>query len=40
LEGYGLTIVENVPIEVEPNPYNQFYIETKKKRMGHILKKV
>jgi 3,4-dihydroxy 2-butanone 4-phosphate synthase/GTP cyclohydrolase II len=40
LEGYGLTIVENVPIEVEPNPDNQFYIETKKKRMGHILKKV
>ncbi len=37
LEGYGLTIVENVPIEVEPNPYNEFYMETKKKRMGHKL---
>ena len=37
LEGYGLTVVENVPIEVEPNPYNAFYMKTKKERMGHIL---
>jgi 3,4-dihydroxy 2-butanone 4-phosphate synthase/GTP cyclohydrolase II len=38
LEGYGLTIVENLPIEVKPNPYNEFYMHTKKERMGHNLK--
>lgn len=37
LEAYGLEVVENVPIEIEPNPYNQFYMRTKKERMGHIL---
>ena len=37
LEAYGLEIVENVPIEVTPNPYNLRYLETKKNRMGHIL---
>ena len=37
LEGYGLEIVENVPIEIEPNPYNEFYMKTKKNRMGHNL---
>ena len=37
LEAYGLTVVENVPIEIEPNPYNAFYMKTKKERMGHIL---
>ncbi len=40
LEGYGLEISEIVPLEVEPNPYNEFYMETKKKRMGHDLHKV
>lgn len=40
LEGYGLTVVENVPIEIEPNPYNRFYMHTKKERMGHHLDKV
>lgn len=39
LESYGLQVVENVPIEVEPNPHNQFYMKTKKEKMGHILKK-
>jgi len=38
LEAYGLSIVENVPIEIEPNQYNAFYMETKKTRMGHDLK--
>ena len=37
LEGYGLEIVENVPIEIKPNPHNQQYMETKKSRMGHNL---
>ena len=37
LEGYGLQIVENVPIEITPNPYNERYLRTKKERMGHIL---
>ncbi len=37
LEGYGLTIVDNMPIEVEPNPYNEFYMHTKKEKMGHNL---
>ncbi len=37
LEGYGLTIVENIPLEIEPNPYNEFYMLTKQQRMGHKL---
>lgn len=37
LESYGLTIVENVPIVVEPNIYNRRYLETKRIRMGHKL---
>ncbi len=37
LEGYGLEIVENVPIEIQPNQYNERYLLTKKERMGHNL---
>lgn len=40
LESFGLTVVENVPIEVTPNKYNEFYMHTKKERMGHDLHKV
>ena len=40
LESYGLEVVENVPIEVQPNRYNEFYMHTKKARMGHDLHKV
>ena len=40
LESYGLTVVENVPLEVIPNEINQFYMETKKKKMGHILRNI
>jgi 3,4-dihydroxy 2-butanone 4-phosphate synthase/GTP cyclohydrolase II len=38
LEAYGLTIIENIPIEVQTNKYNEFYMQTKKLRMGHTLK--
>jgi 3,4-dihydroxy 2-butanone 4-phosphate synthase/GTP cyclohydrolase II len=37
LESFGLEIVENVPIEIKPNKYNEFYMRTKKERMGHDL---
>ncbi|WP_314942495.1 bifunctional 3,4-dihydroxy-2-butanone-4-phosphate synthase/GTP cyclohydrolase II [Porphyromonas endodontalis] len=37
IESYGLEVVENVPIEIEPNPYNITYLRTKKERMGHKL---
>lgn len=40
LEGYGLSVVENVPIEVTPNDYNLRYMRTKKERMGHTLDNV
>ena len=40
LEAYGLTVVENVPIEIKPNEYNRFYLHTKKGRMGHELRNV
>ncbi len=40
LESYGLEVVENVPIEVVPNKYNRFYMQTKKTRMGHDLHNV
>ena len=38
LEGYGLKVVERVPIVVEPNSHNLRYLETKRKKLGHILK--
>lgn len=37
LESYGLTITENVSIEIEPNTYNSRYLHTKAERMGHTL---
>ena len=37
LEGYGLKIVEQVPIKVKSNPHNERYLETKRKKMGHLL---
>jgi len=40
LKGYGLEIVEVVPIEIPPNPFNEKYLQTKRDKMGHeILKK-
>jgi 3,4-dihydroxy 2-butanone 4-phosphate synthase/GTP cyclohydrolase II len=40
IEGYGLQVVERVPIEIQPRAANMKYLRTKKKKMGHILKKV
>ena len=40
LEAYGIEIIESVPLEVKPNPYNIDYMRTKKKRMGHDLHQV
>jgi len=40
LEAYGLTITENIPIEIPVNPYNEVYMRTKKERMGHNLKSI
>jgi len=40
LEGYGLEIVDVVPIEVKPNKYNAYYLQTKKVKMGHFLELV
>ncbi len=37
LQGYGLSIVEQVPIEIKPNKYNKGYLECKKLKMGHLL---
>jgi len=37
LEGYGLKVVETVPIIIPPNPYNRDYLETKQKKLGHLL---
>ncbi len=37
IEGYGLKVVERVPIVIEPNPSNAAYLETKREKMGHLL---
>ena len=37
LEGYGLTVTEQVPIVAEPNPVNAEYLRTKRERMGHTI---
>jgi len=36
--GYGLEVIENVPLEIESNKHNQLYLKTKKEKMGHSLK--
>jgi 3,4-dihydroxy 2-butanone 4-phosphate synthase/GTP cyclohydrolase II len=38
LEGYGLKITERVPIETEANCFNQRYLKTKSRKLGHIIK--
>lgn len=37
LEGYGLSVVEQVPVEIKPNEFNRSYLECKKVKMGHLL---
>ncbi len=37
LMGYGLEIVENIPIEIAPNPHNEKYLQTKRDKLGHMI---
>ena len=37
LEGYGLKVIERVPIQVKPNPHNARYLKTKREKLGHLL---
>jgi 3,4-dihydroxy 2-butanone 4-phosphate synthase/GTP cyclohydrolase II len=37
LEGYGLKVVEQLPIQIAPNPHNEKYLRTKREKMGHLL---
>ena len=39
LDGYGLEIVENIPIKITPNEHNEKYLQTKRDKMGHQLDK-
>ena len=39
LLGYGLQVVDNVPIEIKPNPHNEKYLQTKKDKLGHDILK-
>ncbi len=38
IEGYGLKVVKRVPLEVPPNPQNRRYLETKRRKLGHLLR--
>lgn len=40
LEGYGLQVVERIPVEMKPGEKNRAYLKTKKKKLGHLLEKV
>ena len=40
LIGYGLEIIKNIPIEIESNEHNEFYLKTKRDKLGHILSKL
>ena len=37
VQGHGLEVVERIPLEIEKNPGNQKYLETKKLKLGHLL---
>jgi 3,4-dihydroxy 2-butanone 4-phosphate synthase/GTP cyclohydrolase II len=36
LDGYGLSVAEQVPLSVEPNPHNEEYLRTKRDKLGHL----
>lgn len=40
LEGYGLKVVERVPIVIQPNPINEKYLKAKKEKLGHVLDEI
>ena len=40
LMGYGIEIIENIPLEIESNEHNEFYLKTKRDKMGHSFKKL
>jgi 3,4-dihydroxy 2-butanone 4-phosphate synthase/GTP cyclohydrolase II len=40
LEGYGLKVTQRIPLEITPNQYNERYLSTKSKKLGHLLKEV
>ncbi|MBI2092815.1 MAG: bifunctional 3,4-dihydroxy-2-butanone-4-phosphate synthase/GTP cyclohydrolase II [Deltaproteobacteria bacterium] len=40
LEGYGLEVVERIPIEISPSETNKFYLKTKRDKLGHLLEKI
>jgi 3,4-dihydroxy 2-butanone 4-phosphate synthase/GTP cyclohydrolase II len=40
LMGYGIEIVENIPLEIKSNEHNEFYLKTKRDKMGHSFKKL
>jgi 3,4-dihydroxy 2-butanone 4-phosphate synthase/GTP cyclohydrolase II len=37
LQGYGLEVVERVPLEMAPNPVNSRYLQTKRDKLGHLI---
>ena len=37
IEGYGLEIVDRIPLEIEPNPLNEKYMSTKRDKLGHFI---
>jgi len=40
LEGFGLEVVDRVPIVINPNPHNRQYLEAKKEKCGHLLEEL